>query len=115
MLNPQKRRRWGDSDAANGGPGGAPVQPHPEPAASVVLTLEDAEAIKDLHLRGAAAQFVVTRQSILQIRRMREAGLIETSQHVRGHTIAKLTARGRQAVLVASRMIAESGPMGRGA
>lgn len=94
-MQTQKRRRWSDSDNSGAGPGGAPMQPH----AAAALSDEDAGAVRDLYLRGGATLFVIANMSMLQVRRLRQAGLIETQQDVNGRDRFKLTPNGLQAVV----------------
>ncbi len=107
MQHATKSRRWSDGQNSSGGPGGAAIQPGPAPANEDEhqLTIEDARSIEDFYLRGGATRHVPVRtQTIQQLRRMREAGLIETLQDVRGKDTARLTPRAMQRLVEANKL-----------
>lgn len=91
MQNAKAVRRWADNDKPEGG--------GPAGASGVSPTqAEDDRIIRALYLKGAAARFVLAQieLGVAIARRLREGGLIETRQDVKGRTEAKLTARALQ-------------------
>jgi hypothetical protein len=85
-----------DTGASGGGPGGVTGR-GPE------ISDEDSRAATGLYRRGAATNWVrALNEGPLQLRRMREAGLIETRATVKAQTECLLTPRGLQHVLAAA-------------
>lgn len=88
-----------NNGSASGGPGG--VTGRGEPRA------EDVRAATGLYRRGGATNWVrALNEGPGQLRRMREAGLIETRENVRAQTECKLMPFGLQHVIAAAQALA---------
>lgn len=101
-VSTARRRALFDDDnngSAGGGPGGVTGRGATE------LRPEDTGALTGIYRRGAATAFVkVLSEGPMQLRRLREAGMIETRQAVNGKDEAKLTPAGLQHVIAAAQV-----------
>lgn len=88
-----------NNGSANGGPGGVTGRGSTE----TVIRPEDVRAATGLYRRGGATNWVrALNEGPGQLRRMREAGLIETRENVRAQTECKLMPFGLQHVIAAA-------------
>lgn len=99
-VSTARRRALFEDDntgSTNGGPGGVTGRGPAE------LKPEDLRAATGLYRRGAATNYVrALTEGPMQLRRMREAGLIETRENVRAQTECRLTPFGLQQVIAAA-------------
>lgn len=95
------RRRFLTDDNPNGGSGGGPGGVTGR--GPIEIREEDTRAATGFYRRGAATAFVrVLSEGPLQLRRMRDAGLIELRQNVHGKDTVTLTALGLSHVMLAA-------------
>lgn len=97
IVTARRRALFEDDNngSASGGPGGVTGRGEPRG--------DDVTAATGLFRRGAATNWVrALTEGPLQLRRMREAGLIETRENVRAQTECLLTPAGLQHVLAAA-------------
>lgn len=99
-VSTARRRALFDDDnngSTSGGPGGVTGRGPDE------LKPEDTGALTGLYRRGAATAFVkVLSEGPMQLRRLRQTGMIETRQSVTGKDEAKLMPAGLQHVIAAA-------------